>query len=318
MESIAALSDEKLVNRTKNLRAKEKELLNGLLLYLGELDQRKLYRDEGYNSFFAYLEAGLGYSKASAYRRVEAARFLKKRPELYSKLTSGELSFSSLVELSKCAEQENLAELLEKSAGKSLAVVSELVQRETAPITQRRGKEKVRVVKYAAEPKDSLLSQEPIGSAAEPNYEIVFQADEEFMKLYREAKALAGGHSMKDVFKKLLQDYTKRKSPKERIKRRKARDQKVSSCQKSSSRTRHIPVADQDEVSVRDGGRCTNTSAAGVHCPCTENLEYDHIKPYSLGGESSTDNLRLLCSAHNQLEAERVFGKGYMASKRGS
>ena len=34
------------------------------------------------------------------------------------------------------------------------------------------------------------------------------------------------------------------------------------------------------------------------------------------GGEATVDNVRCLCRAHNQLEAERRFGAGFMEGKR--
>jgi len=38
-------------------------------------------------------------------------------------------------------------------------------------------------------------------------------------------------------------------------------------------------------------------------------LEYDHIRPLSLGGRSDDPaNVRLLCRAHNALEARRILG----------
>ena len=115
------------------------------------------------------------------------------------------------------------------------------------------------------------------------------------------------------VFMKLLRDYTTRKSPKERIKSRKARKTKASH---STSKTRYIPAATKDEVHVRDQGQCTYVSPTGTRCSCKQNLEYDHIMPFSLGGESSAENLRLFCKAHNQLMAERAFGREFMEEKR--
>lgn len=127
MQAVETLSDRELIQETGRLRAREKEALYGLLLHLDEIDKRKLYRDEGYSSLFTYLTEGLGYSEASAYRRVEGARFLKLRPELYGELRAGRLSFSALVELSKCKESEKLESLVEVSKGKSLKEVSSLV-----------------------------------------------------------------------------------------------------------------------------------------------------------------------------------------------
>jgi hypothetical protein len=45
-------------------------------------------------------------------------------------------------------------------------------------------------------------------------------------------------------------------------------------------------------------------------------LEFDHIQPLALGGTTTPENLRLLCRAHNQFEAERVLGKDHVAKKR--
>src|SRR6267378_4309079 len=36
------------------------------------------------------------------------------------------------------------------------------------------------------------------------------------------------------------------------------------------------------------------------------------IEPLARGGESTIDNMRMRCRAHNQYEAERVFGSGFM------
>ena len=38
-------------------------------------------------------------------------------------------------------------------------------------------------------------------------------------------------------------------------------------------------------------------------------LQFDHIKPFALGGETTQSNLRLLCANHNRYLAEKEFGK---------
>jgi 5-methylcytosine-specific restriction endonuclease McrA len=75
---------------------------------------------------------------------------------------------------------------------------------------------------------------------------------------------------------------------------------------------RHIPQAIQDEVFTRDKGKCSYVGNDGVRCNSSWNLEIDHIIPYAKGGNHSIDNLRLLCAKHNNLEAERVYGKKFM------
>ena len=77
-------------------------------------------------------------------------------------------------------------------------------------------------------------------------------------------------------------------------------------------RSRHIPRAVRDEVWARDGGRCAYVSPAGVRCTSRWNLEIDHVVPFARGGNSDSCNLRLLCSKHNRMEAERAYGRDHM------
>ena len=79
---------------------------------------------------------------------------------------------------------------------------------------------------------------------------------------------------------------------------------------------RHVPAHVKRTVHARDRGRCTFVSDHGHRCEATSDLEFDHIVPVARGGQTSVDNLRLRCRAHNQLEAERTFGAGFMQAKR--
>lgn len=81
---------------------------------------------------------------------------------------------------------------------------------------------------------------------------------------------------------------------------------------------RRIAAAVKRAVTARDGHRCTFVSDDGLRCGETDRLEFDHVVPVAQGGRSIVDNLRLRCRAHNQLEAERVFGRGFMERKRGT
>ena len=85
---------------------------------------------------------------------------------------------------------------------------------------------------------------------------------------------------------------------------------------KVSHRARHISANVRAAVYKRDGGVCTFVSEAGQRCECRHALEYDHIVAVADGGASTVENIRLLCPAHNQLEAERRFGKGFIAQQR--
>src|SRR6185503_17833504 len=64
------------------------------------------------------------------------------------------------------------------------------------------------------------------------------------------------------------------------------------------------------------GGRCTYVGEKGRRCGSTWMVEFDHIDPVAWGGGATVDKMRCLCWAHNQLEAERLFGAGFMEEKR--
>ena len=66
----------------------------------------------------------------------------------------------------------------------------------------------------------------------------------------------------------------------------------------------------------RDGGQCTFVGTGGKRCDARDGVQYDHVQPVALGGESTVANVRLLCHAHNQFEAERVLGAEFMKNKR--
>ena len=64
---------------------------------------------------------------------------------------------------------------------------------------------------------------------------------------------------------------------------------------------RYIPRSIQKAVWDRDGGKC-------VCCRSKRNLNFDHIQPVALGGDSNESNLRLLCFQCNQRQAIKTFG----------
>jgi hypothetical protein len=79
---------------------------------------------------------------------------------------------------------------------------------------------------------------------------------------------------------------------------------------------RRIPNHIRRAVSMRDQYRCAFIGKKGRRCDARAGLELDHIIPVAHGGQSTVDNLRLLCRAHNQHAADRTFGVTFMNGKR--
>ena len=62
--------------------------------------------------------------------------------------------------------------------------------------------------------------------------------------------------------------------------------------------SRYIPVKIRRTIHERDKGRCRV-------CDSTENLSFDHVKPFSRGGRHTRSNLQLLCMPCNRSKGVR-------------
>ncbi len=66
-----------------------------------------------------------------------------------------------------------------------------------------------------------------------------------------------------------------------------------------STRRRTVSKSVQREVWRRDEGRC-------IECGSNENLEFDHIIPFSKGGSNTARNIQLLCENCNRSKAAKI------------
>jgi hypothetical protein len=60
-----------------------------------------------------------------------------------------------------------------------------------------------------------------------------------------------------------------------------------------------IPQNIKDKVWNRDDGKC-------VQCGSNENIEFDHIIPFSKGGSSTYRNLQILCEKCNRSKSDKI------------
>jgi hypothetical protein len=72
---------------------------------------------------------------------------------------------------------------------------------------------------------------------------------------------------------------------------------------------REASAAEKRAVWVRDLGRCRYIGPSGHRCNERRFVEFHHVDPYALGGETSMDNIELRCRRHNDYEGRLYFGK---------
>jgi len=123
--SLAALSPQELVTRVRSLNAEGNRLLANLLIHLGEVDKRRLYREHACSSMFAFCRR-LGMSEGSAARRIDAARAIRKFPSLLPRIESGQLHLTALSIVCSILTPENVESVISSVIGKSRLEVEEL------------------------------------------------------------------------------------------------------------------------------------------------------------------------------------------------
>jgi hypothetical protein len=86
----------------------------------------------------------------------------------------------------------------------------------------------------------------------------------------------------------------------------------------TTPRSRYIPAAVRRAVRERDGNQCRYVDASGRRCEERRRLQYHHVETFGTGGDHRPENIRLMCSMHNNYLAECDYGRDFMNRSRGS
>ena len=269
------LTDKTLILDTKHLVSQEREITLKLLHHLKEIERRRLFSELKYGSMFEYLVKGLGYSEPAANRRLHASRLLKDLPQIEEKIADGSLNLTNLSLIGQLFKNENIQDKTEKI--EILEKIENTTKRECE-------KELLKHTQNTPPPKENIKQVNSDLHVMKLNLK------EETVILFNEIKSvlshnrLSNDEMMNRIFKIALPI----------IKNKKFKlNAKFTTPAASPSITRYVPNIIKKQVYARDDGKCTK-------CNGSYKLEYDHIKPYAMGGESSLKNLRLLCFSCNQ------------------
>lgn len=309
---LTALSDKILLENTKSIAAREREITLEVLHHLREVERRSLFAKLGYSSLFEYALNELRYSAASAQRRISSMRLLKELPSLEKKIEEGTLNLSTLSQAQSFFRQEKISQKSQiKNSQDKIELLKSLENKSAREV------EKVLISK-SSEP--IKLIPEIVRAVSQTQSEIKFLVESELLKEIEELRNLLAhshpGASIKEILIYSVKNTLKALRPKDMV-AKKAKNllptlkPKVTPLKIS----RYIPANVKREVWARDRGECTyKNQETGKKCACKYGLEYDHIQPYALGGESTEENLRLRCKAHNQWTAIQTFGQSKMSS----
>ena len=327
------LDDRELQSNLTVHRAGERSAIATVLADIGEFDARRLFLPAAYPSMHAYCMAELGYSKAEAYKRIEAARAAREYPVIFVALAEGRHHLSGVVMLAPRLTPGNADELLSAAAGKSKTeiqlLLAERFPRPDVPervqaIGSSQGATELLTQDEFAPGRIPALSAGPLAPGDEhpivaplssERYEFHFSGSRNAYETLRYIQTLLSHRpaerELPEVFESALELYQRHLE-----KGKFAATTRPRAGSRLSTSPRYIPAAVKHAVWERDGGRCTFTSDSGKRCSAESLLEFDHEVPVARGGQSTVENIRLRCRAHNQYAAECAFGAGFMSDKR--
>ncbi|HEY8151231.1 MAG TPA: hypothetical protein VIK51_20155 [Vicinamibacteria bacterium] len=118
MTDLSHLENQELVAALGRLARGEREATVVFVIHLAEFDGRRLHEGAGYRSTFQYCMAVLHMSEDAVYNRIEAARAVRRFPEIVDMLLAGSMSVTTVRLIARRLTAENHAELLAAAAGK--------------------------------------------------------------------------------------------------------------------------------------------------------------------------------------------------------
>jgi hypothetical protein len=338
LAAVAHLGDVELMAGLHGLVQRDRALTALLLLHLGEVDARGLYRERAFSSMFEYAVEALHMSPDEAYVRLRAAKVARDFPLVLQMLERNELHLSAIKLLGPHLTQANHFEVLERARSRSKRelelLVAELAPKPDVPSVVRTlpgARPAARAMSpAAAEPGPSAptvreLRLEMPGQQTTPlspgRYKVQFTATQALHDKLQRLKDLMR-HQLPDGDLCAIVERAADLLIEQQMRRRFAQAKNPRSAAPGGSRleaapaSRYVPRAVVREVHARDAGQCTFVSPEGRRCAARGLLELHHEQPHARGGRPTVKNLKILCRAHNALMAEQDFGRAYMRDKQ--
>src|SRR5688500_311977 len=125
---LAELSDAELLTATRRLVGRSNQLLASLLAHLAEVEARGIHRPRACASLYSYCIYELRFSEDEAFRRVTAARLVRRFPALLDAIATGELHLTGLLMLGPHLTPHNLVVVLALAKHRTKKELARLVR----------------------------------------------------------------------------------------------------------------------------------------------------------------------------------------------
>lgn len=326
--NLKTISNETLTENLRDLSKRDLRLTAEIVSHIHEFMIRRLYVDHGSTSIFGYLTDQLGYPRATAQNRIDAARLLDAVPEIIEELASGKINLGQITLISmgiRQVEKENpgskvspdqkrhlVERVVSSSAAKSEHVSAQVVAQEldikinpvervrvhqdgSVTIEVHLSKEEFENLKRVRDLNTHKNHNAKLGeTVAEAAKFFLEKRDPQKLKTKIDLSKLSSGSNSEAVpaNRGIGSDSNLKKNSPKRI----AIPPKLSSRSYTSV---HIVRA----LHQRDKS-CRWVGPSGHVCGSTYQLQIDHIKGLCDGGTGAIENLELKCAVHNRRKFE--------------
>jgi len=128
-EILSTMSDADLMARLVELVREERRMTAAVLLHLAEVEARGLHRPAACSSMHVYCTRVLGMSDDPAFKRIRAARAMRRYTAVARAVEDGRVHLAGVVLLAPHLGDENADELVVEASGKSKAEIEVLLAR---------------------------------------------------------------------------------------------------------------------------------------------------------------------------------------------
>ena len=323
-ESLSVMSDREVVERLKELLREERRVTAAVLAHLGEVEARRLYLPAACSSIYVYCTRVLGMSEDQALKRIQAARAMRRFPVVAAAVEEGRLHLTAVVRLAPHLRDGNVDALVAEASGKSKAEIDVLLARlaPKADVPGRLAREVEQQV-LVPEPPDADVMPEPprpaggtgrVKPIAPARFALQMTIGEATQQKLMRAQALlrhqVPSGDLAEVLDRALDALL------DRVEGRKFGKARAPRAGKTCADGRYVPREVRRQAVARDGERCSFVAEDGRRCEETGFLELDHRRQVARAGAGTADNVRVLCRAHNQFEAERILGREAVVAGR--
>jgi hypothetical protein len=338
---LGKVSDGELQHELKELLRAGARTEARIVAHLAEVEARRLHL-RGAPSLFRYCTVELGLSESEAWYRICAARAGRQFPLVFELLEKRELHLTAVALLSQYLTEDNHRELLSEARGQTKQRILEMLAQRwpkadiashlrriptgavaagpSGTLEPRSAETYCLQLSVSRELKTKLEEARDLMSHANPSGDLAVVVERALDLLVHKLRARHFGQTSKRQASPSIETDERETRALNQTGKLDTNDfgQTEASPEPKPGaspprKRRRIRQEVRRQVAERDRERCCHVGPDGRRCEARAFLQLHHERPWALGGADSVGNVRLLCRAHNRLQAELELGTEHIS-----